>query len=326
MAPTRTATGTAAAVLTATVARRYYLDGISKVAIAEELGLSRFKVARLVESARLEGMVRIQVEPRGDVDIQLSSDLQAAYRLKHSVVIQDGHVDVGDGQTMRRALGRVAGGLLREIVEADDVLGLAWARSLMEIPPWLVGMAPCTVVQLTGALSRPDIESSPTDLVRGVAQACGGPTYYFHAPMLLPDAATTLALRTQPEVARAISLFPSVTKAVVGVGLWRPNYSTLVDALPEHEWQQMREQGVLGDLSGVQIDAEGNPVETTLTARTIGIDAAGLRNVPEVIGIAYDALKAPAARAGILGGYLNGLVTHAALARELISLYEGSTA
>jgi DNA-binding transcriptional regulator LsrR (DeoR family) len=39
-------------ILIASVARRYYLEGRSKVEIAEELGLSRFKVARLLDTAR----------------------------------------------------------------------------------------------------------------------------------------------------------------------------------------------------------------------------------------------------------------------------------
>ena len=41
-------------------ARRYYLDERSKVEIAEELGVSRFKIARLLEVARDSGLVRIE--------------------------------------------------------------------------------------------------------------------------------------------------------------------------------------------------------------------------------------------------------------------------
>ena len=46
-------------VLAARVARQFYLDGASKIDIAESLGISRFRVARLLESARDSGMVRI---------------------------------------------------------------------------------------------------------------------------------------------------------------------------------------------------------------------------------------------------------------------------
>ena len=46
-------------VNTVLACRRYYLDGASKSEIAAELGISRFKVARLLERARREGIVRI---------------------------------------------------------------------------------------------------------------------------------------------------------------------------------------------------------------------------------------------------------------------------
>lgn len=314
--PARVVQGTAASVLIATVARRFYLEGKSKIEIADEFHLSRFKVARLIEIARTSGMVRIQLDPRGEVDVELSSELQAAFSLQHTVVLDDSGTGLMD---MRQRLGRAAGDLLTEIVEPSDVLGLAWARSLMEMRHWLVGLPACTVVQLTGALSRPDVDGSSIDLVRDVARVGGGPAFFFHSPMILPDAATTQALRTQPEVARAIAQFPRVTKAVVGVGLWQPNYSTVVDALPEVEWREMYDQGVRADLSGVQLDIEGVPVETAMTARTIGITAAQLHAIPEVIGIVYDDVKAPAARAGIIGGFLSGLVTHSSLAKELLA-------
>jgi len=309
--------GSSSAVLIATVARRYYLEGKTKIEIAGEFNLSRFKVARLIESARASGMVRIQLDYHGEVDVDLSSQLQAAYSLRHCVVLDDEGVDPRD---LRHQLGRTAGELLTEIVEVTDVLGLAWARSLMEMRHWLVGLPACTVVQLTGALSRPDVDGSSIDLVRDVARIGGGPAYFFHAPMIVPDAATAQALCTQPEVARAIARFPSVTKAVVGVGAWQPRYSTVVDALADDEWREMYAQGVRADLSGVLIDKDGAEVRTGLTPRTVGINATQLRAIPEVIGIVYDAVKAPAARAGIVGGYLSGVVTHTGLARELLAI------
>ena len=47
--------------LATTVARRYYLDDRSKIEIAAELKLSRFKVARLLELARSSGIIRISI-------------------------------------------------------------------------------------------------------------------------------------------------------------------------------------------------------------------------------------------------------------------------
>ena len=55
MIPARSAghsAGPAELIRSAAIARRYYLDGRSKLEIAEEFGLSRFKVARLLDEAR----------------------------------------------------------------------------------------------------------------------------------------------------------------------------------------------------------------------------------------------------------------------------------
>ncbi len=44
------------------VARRHYLDGKTKIEIADELGVSRFKIARMLEDALAQGLVKITIE------------------------------------------------------------------------------------------------------------------------------------------------------------------------------------------------------------------------------------------------------------------------
>jgi DNA-binding transcriptional regulator LsrR (DeoR family) len=178
-------------------------------------------------------------------------------------------------------------------------------------------LARCDVVQLTGALALPPGES-PIDLVRHVARSSVGQAFYYHAPMILPDAATARVLRTQPEVARAVSKFPEVTKAVVGVGAWRAGHSTVADAVTEQERRHMYDLGVRSELSGIQLDAEGTALTTSLTERLIGIDAKQLHDVPDVIGIVYGVAKSDAVHAALRGGFVTSLVTHAAMARELL--------
>jgi len=122
-------------VLTATVARRYYLDGATKSDIAAELGLSRFKVARLLDEARATGVVRIELDSSGQIDLDLSVRLAEAYGLRHCIVM-GGPED--DEELLRLTLGRAAAELVTEIVEVGDVLGLSWARSLMPmVRKWL---------------------------------------------------------------------------------------------------------------------------------------------------------------------------------------------
>jgi DNA-binding transcriptional regulator LsrR (DeoR family) len=305
----------ASLVLSASVARRYFLDGRSKLEIAEEFGLSRFKVARLLDAARESGLVRIEIGHRGLIDVDLSARLQSAFGVRHAVV-----VDTPDesADSLRKHLGQVAADLLAEVTGPDDVLGVAWSRSVGAMARALPRLSAVPVVQLTGAVSIPDGDDSSIDVVRDVARAAGGPAYVFYAPFVLPDAATARAMRSQREVALAFAQLPRVTTAVMGVGLWAPGQSTLYDTAREHDRRELRRLGVCAEVSGVFLTEDGTPVRTELNDRMIGIDAEQMRAIPEVVVIAYGTAKAPAVRSALVSGLVGGLVTHSSVARTLL--------
>jgi DNA-binding transcriptional regulator LsrR (DeoR family) len=307
--------GPAHLVLTAAVARRYYLDGRSKVEIAEEFALSRFKVARLLEDARASGLVRIEIGHPGVIDVELSARLMSCLGLTHCVVTDTPEENPA---SLRAHLGAAAAELLTEVVTTDDVLGLSWARSVSAMANALQRLATVPVVQLTGALARPGVDDSSIELVREVARVSGGPAYFFYAPMAVPDAATARALRRQPEVARAFSRIGSVTIALAGVGAWAPEQSTVYDATGDRERTELARRGVCAEISGILVNAAGEPVRSALTDRMIGITAEQMRAVPEVIAIVYGTAKVRAVLAAVRGGMVDSLVTHSTLAEELI--------
>jgi DNA-binding transcriptional regulator LsrR (DeoR family) len=309
------ADGPAQLILTASVARRFYLDDVSKVEIADEYGLSRFQVARLLDHARASGLVKIEIAAPGVIDVGLSSRLKFAYSLQHAVVI---HTPDSDTAALYRELGHAAASLMTEIITANDVLGLAWSRSVSATTSALTRMPPVPVVQLTGALARHDVDDSSVDLVRHVARRFGGPAYFFHAPTIVPDAATADAVRRIPEVARTMRQLGSVTKAVIGIGTWAPSESTVYDAVEEDVRDELGRRGVCGDVAGVLVDTAGHAVESILPERMICPSIDQLRAIPEVVAVAYNTVRSPAVKAAIDGGLVNSIVTHASLAESLL--------
>lgn len=301
-------------VLTARVARRYYLDRRSKTEIADELGISRFRVARLLEAALNTGMVRIEIGAHGTVHTDLSAQLQDVFGLSHAIVLD---VADEDETAMRAHLARATADVLRELVTPEDVLGLAWARSLTAIGDSLAGFAPCQVVQLTGAVSRPD-GSDVLEMVRKVARAGGGAAHVFYAPMVAPDAATARAMQRQPELARALGLIPQVTVAAVGIGAWAPGLSTIYDAVEPAARQSAKRQGVVAEISGVFVDNDGQPLTIPLTKRIIGITGEQLGAIRTVVATAYGDGKVAAVRSALAGGLVSDLITHTSLARKLL--------
>jgi DNA-binding transcriptional regulator LsrR (DeoR family) len=302
-------------VLAARVARQFYLEGVSKVDIADQLGISRFRVARLLDSARETGLVRIEIGlPGGILDAGLSAELCSAFGLKHAFVFNF----PDDQLSLRQQLGEAAGQVLMDLIKPGDILGLTWSRTLSGLAAALTQLPPCPIVQMTGAVPPPDGRDL-LELVRSVARVSGGPAHVFYAPMLLDDAQTAAAIRRQGDIADAFGLVPKVTMAVVAIGAWAAGLSTIYDAVTPAEREAMAALGVGAELAGVFISTDGRLVTTPLDSRMIVTPGPLLAQVPFVLAVAYDPAKSAAVRAAIRGGLVHGLVTHTSLARALLS-------
>ena len=303
-------------VLAARVARQFYLEGVSKVDIADRLGISRFRVARLLDSARESGLVRIEIGlPGGMLDAGLSAELCSAFGLAQAFVFNF----PDDESPLRQRLGEAAGQVLMDLIKPGDVLGLTWSRTLSGLTAALTQLPPCPIVQMTGAVPPPDGRDL-LELVRGVARIGGGPAHVFYAPMLLDDAQTAAAIRRQGDIAEAFALVPKVTIAVVAIGAWGPGLSTIYDAITPAERDALIALGVHAEVAGVFIGANGSPVATPLDSRMIVTPGPLFTLIPFVLAVAYDPAKSPAVWAAIRGGLVHGLVTHTSLARALLSL------
>ena len=173
--------GPAELVLTAAVARRHYLHRQSKVEIAEELGISRFKVARMLDAAREMGLVRIEIVRQGTLDLDASARLQEEFGLRHAMVVD---VHDRDAAALRHELGEAAAHLLQDVVTPRDVLGLPWSRTVHAVVGALESLPPVEVVQLTGAIVLPDFDSSAVDIVRRASRLADGTSRVFYAPFV----------------------------------------------------------------------------------------------------------------------------------------------
>jgi DNA-binding transcriptional regulator LsrR (DeoR family) len=71
---------------------------------------------------------------------------------------------------------------------------------------------------------------------------------------------------------------------------------------------------------GIQLDAEGNPLQATLSPRIVGIGWTSCGPFLEIIVTAYDRPKARAVRAVTRGGFVSTRITNASLAEELLPL------
>ncbi|RLC91423.1 MAG: hypothetical protein DRI79_02805, partial [Chloroflexi bacterium] len=91
-------------------ARLYYEDGLTQQQVADELGVSRPKVSRLLTRARAEGIVRITIVDPFATFGEVEQHLVETFGLREAVVI------AGEGlseEALRRRLGLAAASYLR---------------------------------------------------------------------------------------------------------------------------------------------------------------------------------------------------------------------
>ena len=294
------------------VAQQHYRVGKSLVEIADDIDMSRFKVARLLARARETGLVTIRVNAPGTLHADLARRLAAAYGLNRAIVA---NTTTDLSPAIRAELGRITANLLTEIVTESDVLGIASGRTLTAIVDQLDRLAPCDVVQLTGMAGDPNQTSS--DLVRRICEISGGRPFPIYAPLVVSDPQAAEAFKRQASVQATFQRMSRVTKAVLAVGSWEPPESQLSDALSGEERAELLTRGVRAEISATLLDERGQRVPA-LEGRTLAIDIDALRNIPEVIVVAGGAQKTDALRAALNTGIVTILATDSHTAQRLL--------
>jgi DNA-binding transcriptional regulator LsrR (DeoR family) len=304
--------------LTGQVARLFFERQLTKVEIAARLGISRFRVARLLDRALAEGVVRIEFRDTPAQDRALGGRVAERFGIGRCVVAAS-----NDDPPVARLGAEVVDGLL----EPGESIGIAWGSTVARVVRAMPTRddASLDVVQLAGSSTRLDAASDPGDLTRVLAERLGARHHRIHAPAFVESAELRAALRRQPEVAATVERFGAIDVAVVGIGAFGPTAgaasSSLLrsGALSAAEAARLATLGAIGDLLVHPFTAEGRFVAPDLAARAIAISIDELRRVPSVVAVAAGPAKVAAIRGALLTGVVGVLVTDAATAVGLLA-------
>lgn len=296
----------------ATAARLYYLERRSKLEIAELLGVTRFKVARLLDRAHASGLVHIEVRDPHGVDAELSDALAAELGIERALVL-------AVTTDARSQVGALAARYLADIVTEGTTVGIAWSRSTQALVAHLEPGAPCTVVQLCGVIAQAEGEEHNVELVRRAAQALGGRAVTFYAPLVVPEASIATALKSQPGIAEAMRACDRLDVALIAIGQWKRGESTVHDALSATEQRTFAKRGAVAESAGMLFASSGAQLRDGLQRRVVAISEAQLRRTADVIALASDEGRSDAVRALTRSGLVSTLITHRSLAEKILA-------
>jgi DNA-binding transcriptional regulator LsrR (DeoR family) len=305
------------------VSSLYYLRDQTQQEIAERLRLSRPTVSRLLQEARDQGIVQINVAPPRGLHIELETRLEERFGLGAAQVVE---VDAGGGAAgedmRRRQIGAAAAAYLARTIQPNERIGLAWGTTLSAMVQSM-GPLPTTgvrVVQTLGGIGPPDAEAYASGLVRRLATLLGAAAVLLPAPGVVATPAVRDALRDDPHVRAALGYFDALDSVVLGIGSLSSN-PVLNDghSLPKGLLTELVEAGAIGDVALRFFDERGVTVPSSLDDRLLGISTEQLRQVPRVVAVAGGAEKVDAIYAALRSGLVDVLITDHLTAEAVVA-------
>lgn len=297
------------------IARDHYLLGKSKVELSNAYNISRFHVARLLDEARALGIVRIEVGLPANLQTPGESDL--ATRLGIDRLIIAGSSD--DFEANRPALAKATAREIETACTAGQTLGISWSRTLDAAVQDVTSMPKVNLVQLAGALPT-NSSASPFELVQRLRNLSGGHAWPLWAPLIVDSAPTARGLRSQPEIKAALAQANHLDAAVVAIGAWAPERSTVWDYVGAKDHRAATRAGAIAECSARLFDRDGRPVDTELDERVIAVTLEQLAKTPKVIAVARGMAAAEGILAAAKGGFITTAIVDSPLASRLSEL------
>jgi len=304
------------------VAEKYFLDDLRQSDIAEQIGVTRSAVSRMLSEAREKGIVEIIVHYPFHYNSELESELQNLLDLKHvSVLDITNQPDYG---VLREKLGKAASRLLADLVKPGDQIGVAWGTTVQAtIEAFESTKIPDTkVVQLVGVLGSTRHSYSAQTLVERLAEKIGGEGVYLYSPFIVESERTATSLLDDPAVEKSISQGEQSDIALVGIGTTKPEFCSLFrgNHISKRELDAIRSSGAVGDVCAIFYDVSGELAKTDFHQRRIGVSPQGLKKIPYRLGVGGSPEKAEAIFGAVCGGYINALVTDSVTAELILDL------
>lgn len=297
----------------------YYNQDIGQQQIGRILGLSRPTIARLLASAREQGIVQIKIPDLDTIKYwELEKRLEEQYGLQEVMIVESGSSE----EDTKAAMGSAAARYLQYKIKDGMTVGVSMGSTLYHMVSRMeyITAGNVTFVPLIGGMGMLRMELHANSLAEGMARMYNGAFVPLHAPARVSSVQIRNELMKEESLLSAIELLKCLDMALIGIGY--PNEHSAIKATgyyKENEIESLLERGAAGELCMQFYDREGNTAPYCSDNNVIGIDIRKLRRIPCSIGIAGGLEKLSAIRGAIRGRYINTLITDAECALALVS-------
>ncbi|MEA4854173.1 MAG: sugar-binding transcriptional regulator [Christensenella sp.] len=311
------------------IAHLYYMEDKTQAEISKMLSISRPTIVKMLQEAKDEKIVHIQIsEPRLS-NIFLKDEIA----LRHLLGVEDVkivNVPSDNPDILCDRIGATAANYLLNILKSGNHIGLGWGKTLryfaekikftsktkdLRVYPLVGGLGTSEDALLSSnKLSETFVGNFPKSTVR-----------YLYAPIIASDILTARAFLDSKPIRSLFEEATSMDIAVVNIS-GDPEHSMMIEtsmasdseSFSQADLEELKAQNAVGSICGHFYNIDGKLCNTSLERRVISIDAATLKNVPMVIAAAGGKHKVDAIIGAARGRLFNVLITDEYTAHELL--------
>ena len=301
------------------ISRLYYERDLTQAEIAKRMNISRPAVSKLLQEARLRGIVKIDIKSPLMSDESLLDELCGVYNLKGGLVVPSGSADE---KLLARLIISQAALYIEKLLSKVTRIGLGWGDTIGRLVDKLKGHP--SVESEIGYVC-PIIGSAPNDikwyqtneLARAFAEKTGFKPHYLHAPAFPVSLENKKLFENTIEYQEILKCWRELEMVILGVG----TYPSVPDqATAARFGNLLREKKAVGMIATYYFNRNGKTIYSKNDI-VIRIAPDDLERIDKVFLIGGGEKKINAVRGTLKTGLVNHLITDEKTAQALIEMH-----
>ncbi len=299
----------------------YYLyeKDYTQVQVADMLGISRVTLSRLIQEAKEEGIIRIEIVDVRNIELNIALEvkIKEQYDLLDVKII---NCPDDDPKELMKRLGQAGARLFEQHVRSGMKIGCAWGRTLEYLVDSLSEnkrIDSLEIVTLLGGAGKSFSEIQPNIMAQKLLGKYSGRGYVINAPCFCRTPELRDALMEDPHIQDVLARAAQTDICLIGIGGMPAMGANGLD--DQESIDDLLSHGAVGDVCANYFQVDGSRCDAGISRRTISINPELLRSVKRVIAVAGGINKVQSILGALRGGYVNMLVTDMTTAQAILA-------
>ena len=291
------------------VARLYYEHNLSQNDIAKKVNLSRPYISKLLNEAKREGIVKIEIKDPIMTESLIERRMREYFGLKKVIVVPK----VEDISPLQQ-VGEAAARYLNQIIQSGDVIGFSWGETVYECAKALQkreDLKDIIAIQMCGGVSNLKRNVYVSEITKSFSVMLNSAGYMLPFPAIVDNKQVKSVIDKEHTMKEVLKYADKVNIAIVTMGKFNSQCALArVGYLKSEEIERLIEKGAVGDICTHIINRNGEICDADLDARTVAVSYERIKRIDTRIGVAVGESKAESILGALRGGAVNVFITN----------------